>query len=112
LSAINHCSAIRNFDMPPASLWLAKQEEVGRALPLVLKVISFDAAGRGWDRRARLGDQLFALFIKTDFRALGIVRLVVKVEHIFHPSDEFRTDFRNTPLFLLPGLEFVFFLPL
>ncbi len=107
--AIKHSSARRHFDMPPASLWLAKQKEVGRAVPLVLKIRACEATRRGWQRSASLGDQLFALFIKTDFRALGIIRLVVEIEHIFHPRDEFRTDFRETPLFLLPRLESVFF---
>src|SRR5438105_12325487 len=109
LRAIDHRPALSDCNVPPTSLRLAKQEEVGRAVPLVLKIISLHTTRRGWDRRACLGDQLFALFIKTDFRALGIVRLVVEVEHIFHPRDEFRTDFRDAPLFLLPRLEFVFF---
>src|SRR5882672_5954688 len=109
LRAVNHRPALSDFDMPPTSLRLAKQEKVGCALTLVFKVIPFDAPHRGWDRRACFGDQLFALFIKTDFRALGIVRLVIKVEHIFHSSDELRTDFRDAPLFFLPRFEFVFF---
>src|SRR5436190_16494210 len=74
LRAIDHCPALSDFNMPPASLWLAKQEEIGCTLTLVLKIIPLHATRCCWDRRARLGNQLFALFIKTDFRAPGIVR--------------------------------------
>lgn len=77
LSAVNHGPLLSHCDMPPASLRLAKQEKVGGAVALVFKVIALDAPCSGRYRSARLSNQLFALFIKTDLRALRIVRLLV-----------------------------------
>ena len=59
-------------------------------------------------RLARLFDELFAGFIKVDFRALRIIWLGIEFQHVLHRRDELSRNFRDAPLLFQPRLEFVF----
>ena len=75
-----------------------------------------DAAGTdrlsslGRDRLARLDDQLFRRFVETNQGSLGITRLLVGFQHVFHRRDEGRVGVRRDhPLAIAVGLKRVFF---
>src|SRR5207302_5364313 len=51
---------------------------------------------------------LFVRLIEVDFRSLLIIRLFVQIQHILHASDKLGIHFRDAPLLVEPGLEFVF----
>src|SRR6185437_541398 len=64
----------------------------------------------GRDRRARLNDQLFRGFIQTHQRTIGITRLLVGLQHVFHRRDEAGAGVgRDHPLPVAMRFERVFF---
>src|SRR5258708_32601863 len=60
-------------------------------------------------RRVNIGMQHHRLLIQADRRIARVIFLLIQVQHIFHGGYEFASDRGETPVFMLPGLEFVFF---
>jgi hypothetical protein len=56
----------------------------------------------------RRSEGLDRAFVETDHRSVGIGRLGIEVEHVFHAGDIFAVDPGNAPHILAPGLEIVF----
>ena len=56
-----------------------------------------------------IGMQHHGLLIQAHGRVLRVILLLVEVQHIFHGRDKLPSDLRETPVFMLPRLEFVFF---
>ena len=68
------------------------------------------SSGSGRNRSARLDDQLLGGFIQTDEGAIGIARLLVSFQHVFHGGDEAGVGVRRDhPLPIAVGHEDVFF---
>lgn len=53
--------------------------------------------------------QHHGLLIQANGRVLRVILLLVKIQHIFHGRDKLASDFGETPVFMLPRLQFVFF---
>src|SRR5271170_3239918 len=85
-------------------------EYIGHAVALVF-VIAPDGSSRlGRDRGARLDDKLLGRLVQTHQRAVGITRLLVGFQHVFHGGDEARVGVRRDhPLLLAVRFEDVFF---
>ena len=108
LGKVWHGAVFGDGNVPPTRQWLAEQEDVACPVALVLIVETLRPPRFGWYWRPLLPDQLFAGFIKADRRALGVIGLLIQVQHIFHTGDKVGTYLRDAPLLFLPGLEFVF----
>ena len=81
----------------------------GHAVSLVFVIVPDDSSGSGRNRSARLDDQLLGGFIQTT-GAIGIARLLVNFQHVFHGGDEAGVGVRrDRPLPIAVGLEDVFF---
>src|SRR5208337_2061395 len=80
------------------------------AVSLVFVIVPDGSSGSGRNRSARLDDQLLGGFIQTDEGAIGIARLLVSIQHVFHGGDEAGVGVRRDhPLPIAVGLEDVFF---
>src|SRR5512132_2922520 len=75
--------------MPPATQRLAHQEHVAHPLPHVLVILACWPAGRGWQRRSHLGQQLPAGLVQTHLRAAWVIGPGVDLQHVLHPPAEF-----------------------
>ena len=81
--------------MTPAFERREQHEEVGRAVALVLVVVTRGLAGLHRLRLPRLGDELLRRLIEADQRPRWIVRSFVNIKHVFHRGDEGRVGFRR-----------------
>ena len=81
-------------------------EYIGHAVSLVFVIVPDGSFGSGRNWSARLDDQLLGGFIQTDEGAIGIARLLVSFQHVFHGGDEAGVGvWRNHPLPIAVGLE-------
>src|SRR5271166_214323 len=80
--------AVGDLDAAPALERRENHEYVGHAVALVFVIVPDDSSGSGRNRSARLDDQLLGGFIQTDEGAIGIARLLVSFQHVFHGGDE------------------------
>ena len=102
--------AVGDLDAAPALERRENHEYIGHAVSLVFVIVPDDSSGSRRNRSARLDDQLLGGFIQTDEGAIGIARLLVSFQHIFHGGDEAGVGVRrNHPLPIAVGLEDVFF---
>ena len=95
--------------VPLAALRFNKEKEIARAVACIFVI---KALRLPWlCRQGLLGllDQLLARLINVDFGTLGILRLRVDVQHVFHRGDKLGAHCRDAPLLLEPGLEVLFF---
>src|SRR5271157_1618515 len=101
--------AIGDLHLAPTFQRREHHEYVGHAIALVFVIVPDGASRFGGDRRARLDDQLLGGFIQTDEGAIGIARLLVSFQHVFHGGDEAGVGVRRDhPLPIAVGLEDVF----
>src|ERR1700690_2999267 len=101
---------VGDLDFAPALQRSERHEYVGHAVAFVLVIVPDRLPGLGWDRLARLYDQLFLRFIETNQGALGITRPLVGFQHVFHRCDEGGVGVRwNHPLPIAVRLESFFF---
>ena len=77
-------------------------------VPFRWYVIACHPSGGSLDGRTHLPSQLPGGLVETHYRTLRIVLRLVQVQHVLHPRHELPAHLGDTPLFLLPGLEFVF----
>src|SRR5258708_28599571 len=82
-----------------------EDEQIGRAVALVLAVVALDLPRLGRDRLAHLADELGRALVEADDRALRIGRFGVEVEDILHAGDVFAIPLWNAPHVLAPRLE-------
>ena len=83
-------------------------EEIDGAVAAVLAIVTFELTRLGRDRLAHFADQLDRALVEANHRPLGIGRLGIEVEHVFHAGDIFAVDPGNAPHILAPGFETVF----
>jgi hypothetical protein len=101
---------LRHLHSPLARQRLHRHEDIGRPTAFVFAVLFGHLPRSGRQRRAHLSDQLFARFIHAHQRTLRIVGAMVHLQDVFHRRHVFRRgSFRQTPAFLQPRLEVVFF---
>lgn len=80
-------------------------EEVGRAIALVFRIVAVSLSRFLHDRHTRLADELDRTFIEAHDWSLRITRLGVEIEEILHPGDIFAIDSGDAPHLLLPGFR-------
>ena len=85
-----------------------EDEQIGRAVALVLAVVALDLPRLGRDRLAHLADELGRALIEADDRALRIGRFGIEVEYILHAGDVFGIHLWNAPHVLAPRFDLVF----
>src|ERR1700686_4470470 len=95
-------------DMAPAGKRFDEEKQIGGAQPLILVINPLWLSRLHWLGRphVRLGRDQF--FVEANGWITRVVLLFVQIQHIFHWRDEFGPYSWNAPLFVLPGLEFVF----
>ena len=84
-----------------------EDKEVGRAVALVLAVVTFPLAGLGGNGLAHLANRLGRALVEADHRPLGIGGFRVEVEHILHAGDILGIDLGNAPHVFAPWLQIV-----
>src|SRR5271156_4895705 len=101
---------VGDLDFAPALQRSERHEYVGHAVALVLVIVPDRLSWLGRDRLARLDDQLFGSLVQTKQGTIGITRLLVGFQHVFHRRDEGRVGVGwNHPLPIAVRLESVFF---
>src|SRR5277367_6430355 len=101
---------VGDLDFAPALQRSERHEYVGHAVALVLVIVPDRLSWLGRDRLARLDDQLFGSLVQTNQGTIGIMRLLVGFQHVFHRRDEGRVGVGwNHPLPIAVRLESVFF---
>jgi hypothetical protein len=99
-----------DFGIPLTSEGFKSHQNIGSAISLLFSVISQWLARLSGERGTDCTNQLGRHFIHTHLRALRIIRFFVDISDFFHVADEGGIWlWRNTPFFLLPRLQFVFF---
>src|ERR1700722_13503389 len=100
---------VGDLDMPPALQRREQHEQVGRAIPPVLIIVSRDMPGLCLDRRARLRDQLFRGLIQAHHGTVRIVWPMIHLQHIFHVRHERSVGFGRDDELLVQMLYDNFF---
>src|SRR5277367_5641695 len=101
---------VGDLDFAPALQRSERHEYVGHAVALVLVIVPDRLSWLGRDRLARLDNQLFRSFVQPNEGTIGITRLLVGFQDVFHRCDEGGVGVgRNHPLPIAVGLESVFF---
>jgi hypothetical protein len=101
---------VGDLDFAPALQRSERHEYVGHAVALVLVIVPDRLSWLGRDRLARLDDQLFGSLVQTNQGTIGITRLLVGFQHVFHRRDEGCVGVGwNHPLPIAVRLESVFF---
>src|SRR5882757_1957068 len=93
-----------DLDLAPRPMDVDADEEIDGAVAAVLAIVAFELARLGWDRLAHLADELDRALVEADHRPVGIWRLGIEVEQIFHAGDVFAVDLWNAPHVLAPRL--------
>jgi hypothetical protein len=102
--------SIGDLDLAPALQRREHHEQIGHAVALVFVIVPDRLSRLGGDRRARLDDQLLRRFIQTHEGTIGIMRLLVGFQHVFHGGHEAGVGVRRDhPLPFAVGFEGVFF---
>lgn len=108
-SEVDACSMFGDFEMTPPQKGLEENEQIACPIAFILVIIPHRHCWRHGDRNASFTNQLIGSFIKIYHWTLGIKRFSIEIQNIFHAPDEIGTYLRETPLFSLPRLGFVFF---
>ena len=110
LRIIDGGMAICHLDMAPAFQRREHHEQVGRAVALVLIIITFGVPWLGWDRHPRLSDELLRGLVQADHGTIRIMRPVIDFQHVFHAGYECGVGIRrDDPLLIQVRLKAVFF---
>ena len=94
-----------DLDLAPWPMDVDTDEEIDGAVAAVLAIVAFELARFGL---ADLADELDRALVEADHRPVGIGRLGIEVEHVFHAGDVFAVELGNAPHILAPRLEAVF----
>ena len=103
------CASGGDVDLTPAPLRLPEEEQIRPSLTAIFIVIAGGLSGSGRQRVTYFADQLHRTLVETDLRAARLVRFGIQVQDLFPIPDKGRTPTGNAPLFVLPGVELVFF---
>src|SRR3990170_3825478 len=100
---------VGDIDVTPAYQRLDQHEQIDGTATPVLVIHAAAAAALRRHGQACLPDELVRDLIKANHGTKRVVVLLIEVEHVLHPVDEVPAYRRDAPLFLLPGLDVVFF---
>jgi hypothetical protein len=96
---------VSDLHMPPALPRLEAHQQVAGTLPALFVVVPHRLTGPHRQCLTALTDQWVELFIQADEGILGLIRLRIQVQDIFHAPHTLRAHTGNTPALLLPRLE-------
>ena len=89
--------AFLNTDDPLVCAKLKSQKDAASAI-LDIFIMFFLETSRGdWNQANRIANQLTWPFIKTDNRTFRILRLLIKIQHIFHVPNEITRHLSYAP---------------
>src|SRR5579859_5090559 len=108
LSEITLGPPLRDFDLPPSQMWGKHHKGIAHAVALVQIVEAGRLSRLSWQGFKDIRQQLTGALIKTHQRLLWVWHLCIQVQDILHPPHEGRIYLWDTPLLVLPGLNFVF----
>ncbi len=109
LRVIDRGALVGYFDFAPSLRRSEHHEQVGDAVAHVLELVPDRSSWLGRVRLAGLDDQFFGDFIETNQGPLGISRLLVGFQHVFHGGGEGRVGVRwDHPLPIAVWLKRVF----
>src|SRR2546421_1205227 len=97
-----------HLHMAPARQRFDEEKQIGGAQSLILVIDALDLSWLQWHWGPHVGLWGHELFVKADAGIARIVLFFIEIQHILHRSDKLRSYGWNAPLFMLPGLEFVF----
>src|SRR3990172_3863656 len=100
---------LSDLDVTPAHEWLKEQEQVARSVALVLIIVASHPPRAGRQCGSSFGDQLFATLIEAHFRTFRVIGHRVQVKDMFHTGHKFSAGSGDTPGFVLPGFQDIFF---
>jgi len=103
-----HGMLARYLNVALASQGFKQHVQVGDAIALILVINPLALAGFRWQALPRLPNQSASQLVVTYLWSFGIIRLLVKVQHILHAGHILRARFWDAPHFLLPWLQLVF----
>src|SRR5258705_6931986 len=111
LGKVERSALLSDLDVPPGPMRIEEDEEIRRAVALVLVVVSLALSRTRRQGQPLLRNELSRALVETDdgtcwFRLLGI-----EVEHVLHPGDVLAIDCRHAPHLLLPGLDVLLMQP-
>src|SRR5258708_2087387 len=101
-------TVLGHLDMAPARQRLDEEKQIGGAQAFILVI---NALGLSWlHRLGRAHVSLWSdeFFVEADRRIAWVVLFFVQIQHILHGRYKLRSYGWDAPLFVLPGLEFVF----
>src|SRR5438270_3173617 len=108
LRKIQPGALLGHFDTASSGQRFDEHKQVRRPQALVLTVGALRVARFHRQWLADLAMHHQRLFIKTDLRSGGIIRLGIQVQDVLHGCHKVRIDVGNAPLLMLPGLQCVF----
>jgi hypothetical protein len=82
-----------------------EHDDVGCPVADVFVIVARTLAGFRRHRHTRLADELAGRLVEADDRPIGVGRLRVELQHIFHSGDVLGVELGNAPHLLLPRLE-------
>ena len=110
VSPVGFGPAFGHFGEAPASQWFGSHEYIAGAEAPVFVVLPRRSSRGGWDRAARLADQLAWSLVHAHHRKLCIIRTPIEVKHSLHCGGEIGIVLGgNHPTLASPRLEVVFF---
>src|SRR5579859_2730949 len=109
LGKIQPGASLTHLQAAKARQWLDKDKQISGPQSLILVI---RASGRSWLGGPGITDfpmhhQRF--LVKTDQRLAFIIRLSVQMQDILHSGNILRIHIGNTPVFMLPGFQLIFF---
>src|SRR6266571_9463424 len=109
LSKIQPGALLGHCHRAPSRQRFDEHKQVRRPQSLVFIVRALRMSWLDGQRLTDLPMHHQRLFVKTDLRSGWIIRLSVQIQHVLHGGHKVRIDVGNAPLFMLPGLQRVFF---
>ena len=88
LRPIDAGAVLAGADPSPAQQWRKEHEDGAGSVTLVLVILASRLAGRHWQSSADPSVQFLARLVHADQWFVGIQRLSVEVQHLFHLRDE------------------------
>jgi hypothetical protein len=92
-------SMVGHVHVPPATVAVEVEEEIGSAIPLVLIVESSRLAGFRGQWLPDFTKELKRMLVETDHGTFGVRWFGVEVQDVFHLSHEPRVDFQADTTF-------------
>ena len=90
-------AVLGDLNPAPAAMDIEEDEQIGCAVALIFAVIAFELPRLGWDRLARLTNQLGWALVKAYHGPLWIGCFGVEIKHVLHVGNVGAVDLRDAP---------------